>query len=422
VTLLRRTRFLFFTTQDERVVNAAALLRGEARAESVPVTYAISVVRGEEVAIGREELDFVLSIPSDRWVPADGLDIEMVRRVTEAGLVLTDADNERLAELLRRDRALEDDQWNLYGSLLHFLTRWRGVDLDFGIPGLSEAIELPPAIFEATDAFVARHGPPPAAFHRMADPRAVLALPPAQRAGGLYDALAARRTTRRFDRSSTLSLDELSTVLYYVFGCHGLAAMAGGSAMLKRTSPSGGGLHPIEAYPVVAGVEGLEPGLYHYDARDHALELVAAISTDELGDVADEFVCGQDYFSSAHVLVAMTARFYRSFWKYRRHQKAYASLIMDAAHLSQTLYLVAADLGLGAFVTAAVNGANIEDRLGLDGFREGVLAVSGFGRRTAEASPLEPDFAPYVPRSAFQPRRGEGIEPSKPGVARPCQF
>jgi nitroreductase len=45
--------------------------------------------------------------------------------------------------------------------------------------------------------------------------------------------------------------------------------------------------------------------------------------------------------------------------------------LMDAAHLAQTFYPVCAELGLGAFVTAAVNGANIEKRLGLDLFTEG---------------------------------------------------
>jgi nitroreductase len=71
---------------------------------------------------------------------------------------------------------------------------------------------------------------------------------------------------------------------------------------------------------------------------------------------------------------------------------------MDVAHLSQTLYLVAADLGLGAFVTAAINTANIEERLGLDGYREGVLAILGCGRPSSERSAFDPVFEPYVPR------------------------
>ena len=71
---------------------------------------------------------------------------------------------------------------------------------------------------------------------------------------------------------------------------------------------------------------------------------------------------------------------------------------MDAAHLSRTLYLVATELGLGAFVTAAINNVDIEERLGLDGYREGVLAVSGCGKPAAEASPFDPEFVPLSPR------------------------
>jgi nitroreductase len=66
---------------------------------------------------------------------------------------------------------------------------------------------------------------------------------------------------------------------------------------------------------------------------------------------------------------------------------------MDAAHLSQTLYLVAADLGLGAFVTIAVNARDIERELGLDGVGEGVVAMTGCGPRVNGWSPLEMRFA-----------------------------
>ena len=76
---------------------------------------------------------------------------------------------------------------------------------------------------------------------------------------------------------------------------------------------------------------------------------------------------------------------------------------MDAAHLSQTLYLVATELGLGAFVTAAVNNGDIDDRLGIDGYREGALAICGFGRPAAELSPIDPEFVPFVPRAPDGP-------------------
>jgi len=72
-------------------------------------------------------------------------------------------------------------------------------------------------------------------------------------------------------------------------------------------------------------------------------------------------------------------------------------LLLDAGHLSQTLYLVATELGLDAFVTAIVNHDDIGERLGLDRFGEGVLAICGCGVAAPE-SKLRPRFRPFTPR------------------------
>jgi SagB-type dehydrogenase family enzyme len=150
----------------------------------------------------------------------------------------------------------------------------------------------------------------------------------------------------------------------------------------------------VEAYPIVSNVRDVEPGIYHFDGRDHALTLLEPLAADEARRTATTFMCGQSYFGRAHVSCVLTARFYRNHWKYRRHDKAYTGILMDAAHLSQTLYLVSTDLGLGAFVTVAINSLDIEERLGLDGAEEGVVAIVGCGPRAAGGSPLELSFTP----------------------------
>jgi putative peptide maturation dehydrogenase len=210
----------------------------------------------------------------------------------------------------------------------------------------------------------------------------------------------ARRTTRAFDRDTPMTLEQLDTVLRYVFGCHGYARNAAGALCLKRTSPSGGGLHPVEAYPVISNVSGVEPGIYHYNGRDHALSRVAGLDAAASRDTATAFMAGQSFFGDAHVSFVLTARYARNHWKYRRHDRAYAGMLMDAAHLSQTLYLVSADLNLGAFITIAINGRDIEERLGLDGVSEGVLAMAGCGPRLAQGSPLDLAFTPGRPPPA----------------------
>jgi SagB-type dehydrogenase family enzyme len=89
--------------------------------------------------------------------------------------------------------------------------------------------------------------------------------------------------------------------------------------------------------------------------------------------------------------VIPAARFRRNFWKYRNHAKAYRALVLDVGHLSQTLYLAATELGLAAFITAAINDNDIETAFGLDPLEESPLAVCGFGHRAAERSEVEFD-------------------------------
>lgn len=357
--------------------------------------YALSVLRGEMVELDAAEFELATTTPAAEWVEAE--DGDRARELALKGVLLSDEDDEELVRLRSRHESLESSNWNLHAALYYFLTKWRGIDLR-RLSGQDPVADLLPPTDEAVRALVGQFGPPPRAFHVAAKPVSVCELPLVEREGDLYDVLLRRRTTRSFDLETQLPLDELAVVLRYVFGYHGYAPLFGEVTTLKRTSPSAGGFHPVEAYPLVTNVAGLDPGFYHYDARDHALELIAPLSAEEARTAAAEFVCGQTYFADAHVLFVLAARFDRAFWKYRNHPKALGALLMDAAHLSQTLYLVATELGLGAFVTAAINNADIEDRLGLDGYREGVLAVTGCGRRAVEPSSFDPEFLPLSPR------------------------
>jgi putative peptide maturation dehydrogenase len=392
---VRRSRYVCFFYDDFPFLDIGLLLRGTVEPATVRQVYALSILRGEAIPLSAGELELAAATPSDDWVEA--ADEEAARELARKGVLLSDEHDPELGTLRARHESLERMGWNLEAALYYFSSRWSGIDLR-RLAGQDEAADLLPPTDEAVRAFVDRFGPPPAAFSSAVAPLAVRELPLVERKGELYDLLLRRRTTRSFDRGARLTQRELAVVLRYVFGYHGYAPLLGRVTTLKRTSPSAGGFHPIDAYPLVTAVDGLDPGLYHYDAAEHALELLAPLRVDEARAAATAFVCGQTYFGDAHVLLVLAARFDRAFWKYRDHRKALTALVMDAAHLSQTLYLVATELGLGAFVTAAVNNADIEERLGLDGYRQGVLAVCGFGRPAAEPSPFDPEFLPFVPR------------------------
>lgn len=160
---------------------------------------------------------------------------------------------------------------------------------------------------------------------------------------------------------------------------------------MKKTSPAGGGLHATEAYLLVQRAEGLAPGLYHYLPMQHALEPMRVMDAAAAATLAHGFLAGQHWFANVPVLVVMTARFDRLFWKYRRHTKAWRVVHLDVGHLSQTMYLSAADLGLGAFVTAAINDRSIEPALGLVPMQEGAIAIVGFGPRSDAPTHIELD-------------------------------
>ena len=393
---LRRTAHAFFSLEDDYVLDADSLLQG------IPLTssdeariVAMSVLTGERHPIARREWEVLVAIPADRWVQEDRFDPQAVKNLLDKGLIVGDGDGAG-RELRERDAALTATAWHPYASLYHYLTQWTGVDIRDGDGGDAElAAETAAGVRE----LVADHGLPPTELPYVSSAHTVV-LPGRSRSEPFYRTLMQRHTTRAFDPERPMELDDLDAVLRYVFGVHGYASRVEGVVCVKRTSPSGGGLHPITAYPIIANVEGIAPGLYHYNAGEHALALIAGLSTEEAHELASAFMCGQSYFGTAHVSFVLAARFYRNQWKYRRHPRAYAGIIMDAAHLSQTLYLVAAELGLGAFVTIGINGRDIEKRLGLDGVEAGPVAVCGCGPRAERSSPLEPRFTPDHPAGA----------------------
>jgi putative peptide maturation dehydrogenase len=383
----RRTAYAFLYCHDTGFLDIELLLRGTAEPITLRQVLGLSVLGGSPSPLSRDELDLFLHVPCGEWGEPSAGEEARCEGLARKGLLVSDTeDDEELAELRRRDELLARDQWHVFASFFHFFTRWRGKDV---WPELPEAVDLAAAEAE----LVRRWGPPPSPFHARGG--ATVPLPRPQRREPFYELLERRRTTRAFALEDSMSSDELSVLLHYTFGCQGYAHLDAGLVALRRTSPSGGGLHPTEAYPLVRDVDGLEPGFYHYDAGRHVLEPVRLLPANDVRELAIRLAAGQPFAGDAHALVLLTSRFGRSFWKYRKHDRAYAVLLLDAGHLSQTFYLVSAALGLGAFVTAAINGADAEEELGLDGFSEGALALCGCGKIGARG-PLDPEFLRYV--------------------------
>lgn len=335
-----------------------------------------------EIGIDADEARVLNCIGPTQWVAYADLmrcfGAEIVRGLVDKGLLV--ADDPAHAEVRERDEALRAANWQAHAAVTHYFGRWRDV-----MAGENNAAANLCSMAE----LLARLGEAPLAVQERVAPEMRVALPEVD--VSTFDELLERRATcRNFDASAVLDLARFSCMLRRVLGAKAYPIHAD-SIVLKRTSPSGGGLHPTEGYLLVQRVEGIAPGLYHYHPVENALEPLPQPAGFEAKTFVRQMVAAQHYFTEAAVLMALVTRFPRSFWKYRNHSKAYRVAVLDAGHLSQTLYLSATDLGLGAFITAAINEVEIEEAFGLDPLLESPIAVVGFGHRASECVTFEFD-------------------------------
>ncbi len=385
---VRRARYLFLSFADTPTLDLAAFLRGDVRMGVAAQAIAFSVLRGEAFPLADRDLELLASVDASDWTDAGTLDEARIAPLVERGLLVSDAEDGEAAALRRREEQIAAANWHPYGLLFHALTRWRGVG-GADIPLDSGVLDT------ALDSFIERHGPPPAALHRRNGDQLDL---PFEDASPLADLLALRRTSRVFDRRRSVRVVDLAALLRWTFGAHGYVRGHAEFVAIGKTSPSAGGLHPIEAYPLLLRVEGAGAGLYHYDAGRHALTELRPLDVAKAEAVAVSAGAGQPWLRDAAAIVLLTARFERTFWKYRGNARAFTALLMDAAHLSQTFQLLATERGIGAMVTAAVNAADIDEELGIDGYAEGAVALLACGWAADGPSTLQPVFSPFVPR------------------------
>lgn len=151
----------------------------------------------------------------------------------------------------------------------------------------------------------------------------------------------------------------------------------------KKTSPSGGGLHPTQTYVVALNVDGLEKGIYFYNDLDHDLSYLRPFPNDY---PLSRLVGGQPYAENAAFLIILTTRFDLSWIKYK-HSRCYRVSLLDVGHLSQSTQLVTSELGLGSWITGQLCDSNIECLLGCDTAVEAPVYCIAIGNTTGNSFP-----------------------------------
>jgi SagB-type dehydrogenase family enzyme len=192
-----------------------------------------------------------------------------------------------------------------------------------------------------------------------------------------FPSLLTNRRTWRMYGKDPVSLDALAEILQLTFGIQGWVDVPGLGRAAMKTSPSCGCLHPIEAYVLALRVKGLRKGFYHYNAERHELEWLRESVTRK---ALEKNIGNQWWFTNSAFLIAMTAVFERTRWKYK-FPRVYRGILLETGHLCQTFCLTATWKGLAPFSTIAYQDTQWEKWLGLDGISESVLYLAGAGTR-----------------------------------------
>jgi len=200
-------------------------------------------------------------------------------------------------------------------------------------------------------------------------PRIALDPPQLENGPPLWEILHQRRSVREFVPGKIRKAD-LSQLLW---AAQGITADLYGHAL--RAAPSAGALYPIETYLAVHDVETIAPGVYHYDARAHALD---QLKTGDIRLAVARAALDQDAVYEASLVVIWTAVFQRSKWKYG--QRAYRYIYLDAGHIAQNVALAAVGLGLGSCQIAALYDDEVNAILGLDGKTESAIYMTVVGK------------------------------------------
>lgn len=190
---------------------------------------------------------------------------------------------------------------------------------------------------------------------------------------GLESLIRERRSAHTFAEEK-ISLPDLAKVLEV--GC---GVTDRDQDVPRRATPSGGALYPVEIYPLVLGVEGLQNGIYHYAALDHELEHVRP-----LPDAAPlkEFVPPDLFNARPPVILAISVVFARTQKKYL--ERGYRFALLEAGHIAQNFVLTATALGMNSLCMGGYWDDPFNDLLGFTPSDEAIVYAVLLGGSRAE--------------------------------------
>jgi SagB-type dehydrogenase family enzyme len=214
---------------------------------------------------------------------------------------------------------------------------------------------------------------------------------PAAQGPAFTEVLETRRSIRKHDDSEPVGIAQLGEFLFRTARTRSVRK-PGAIELVDRPYPSGGGLHELQLYLIVATVSGLEPGMYRYDGWDHALEPVAPFDA-AVRLMARQAAASIGMTGLPQAVLVISARFGRTMWKYQ--SMAYALVLKNVGVLMGSMYLVAAAMRLAPCAVGAGDAGHFARVTGLDPLVESMVGSFTLGSAPPDAYP------------AVDPRRGE---------------
>ena len=155
-------------------------------------------------------------------------------------------------------------------------------------------------------------------------------------------------------------------------------------AAAVRPYPAGGGLYELDLWGVVNRCDGVQGGLYLYDAERHALHPRRAAPAELDGLLADASFATTVPREQLQVLFIVAARFQRIAWKYA--SIAYSIVLKDVGALYETMYLAATAMGLAPCAAGCGNADLFARAAGLDYYAATSVGEFLLGSREVEAN------------------------------------
>jgi SagB-type dehydrogenase family enzyme len=221
-----------------------------------------------------------------------------------------------------------------------------------------------------------------------------------------YGSLDVLRHTWRLpttDASRPITCVELAIILMMTSGIRELHRSTDNG--VKRWGATGGNLGSVELYVAVRDVEGLLPGFYFYQAREHVLALFQRREGALELDTFMRRVLSADLPTMPSALLIFTGAYHRLSRKYGAF--GYRLVNLDAGVALSQMHLVSRSLGVQSDTALRWADDLIEEQLNLEPRQEqctAVVSLSGHGAAYGPSGIREYPLPPKQPASSKSPR------------------